>query len=522
MYFLLLLIINLEVNSTVDSVVIYSDRVSVTRVAHVYLDKGTDIIFSGLPGTIDDASVHIKASGLKIGEVQVKMGYEKEPHPKVKELEAKIKTLEIEDRLLSDEILVLKDKEKFLQTIGVSGPDLISKELLTGKVSPESWRIGLRFMTDELLSAKKRGAEIERQRIDLGEKLNAARRELNDIRGIVENRKSVIFDCHPEVAKTYKIQLSYILYGAYWRPYYELRANPSVGRIDISYFSKISQRTNEDWDDTKIVLSTAKPALGGIAPEPAPWYINLYLPRPEETIRGGRADELERLAITTVATPEVAKAPPAPVEAGISIIYPLLGRYVLKSGDPEKKIQVYETTLNTEFEYFIIPRISSLAYSTGKMQNNTDYLFLSGEGSTYVGDDFTGKTYLPTVAPDESVTVSFGIDDRVKVKRELKKSKISKGGLFGNKTKYEFIYENSITNYHTKEIKCTIVDQVPIPQDPDIKVNGVKFEPKPTQEDTDLGVYYWQMPISSGKEYKITISFTVEAPRDREIEGLMP
>jgi hypothetical protein len=69
---------------------------------------------------------------------------------------------------------------------------------------------------------------------------------------------------------------------------------------------------------------------------------------------------------------------------------------------------------------------------------------------------------------------------------------------------------------------CTIVDQIPIPQDPDIKVGGIKFEPKPTEEDKDLGIYYWRVPINADAEYRITISFTVEAPRDSEIEGLMP
>ena len=521
MLYLLFFIIGTEVNSKIDSVVICSDRVMVTRIADVYLDKTTDIVFADLAGAIDDASVRVRASNLRIGEVQVRRGYEKSPHSKVKELEAKIKTMEIEDRTLSDEILVLKDKEKFLQTIAVGGPNMISKELLTGKVAPESWRIGLRFMTDELISAKKRGAEIERQRVDLSEKLNGARRELNDIRALVENRKTVIFDVSPEEAKNYRIQLSYIVYGANWRTYYELRADPSSRKIDLSYFGKIYQRTNEDWDNTRIVLSTAKPALGGAAPEPAPWYIYLYLPRPAEESKLGYAD-LERPAVTTTASPAAEEAPAPPIEAGISIWYPLPGRYTINSGDPEKKIQIYETTINADFEYFIIPRITELAYSTGKMQNTSDYLLLAGEASTYVGDDFTGKTYLSTIAPDESTTVSFGIDERVKVKRELKKSKISKGGLFSNKTKYEYTYENTISNFHNKEVKCTIVDQIPIPQDPDIKVSSIKLEPKPDEEDKDLGIYYWRLALGAGKKFIITVNFTVEAPKDREIEGLMP
>ena len=520
MFVFLFFIINLEVNSKVDSVIVYSDRVMVTRVCHVYLEKATDIIFPDLPGVLDDATVKVKTKELKIGEVQVKRGYRKAPHPKVKELQGKIEALKIRDRALLDELKVMKDKEKFLQSIAVGGPEIISKEIFQGKVSPQSWRLGLKFMVDELISAKKRQAEIERLRVDLQEEINVFKRELNDVKSLVESRKTVIFDAHPEAAKTYTIHLNYILYGANWRTYYELRADPSQAKIGLSYFSKISQRTGEDWQNTKIVLSTARPALAGAPPTPTPWYIRERTP----IAVGGYLDAEEAARPAEILSKTVSERTLAapPVEAGISIWYPLPGRYTIKSGDPEKKIQIYETTFNADFEYFIMPRITQLAYSTGKMENTSDYLFLAGEAGTYVGDDFTGKTYLATVAPDESTTVSFGIDERVRVKRELKKSKITKGGLFSNKTKNEFTYENSIKNFHNKKIDCTIVDQIPIPQSPDIKVSSIKFEPKPTEEDKDRGIYYWHVPINAGEDYTITISFTVEAPREISIEGLMP
>lgn len=515
---LLFFLINLDVFSKIDSVVIYSDRVMVTRLANVYLDRSADLVFFDLPGAIDDASVRVKAKGLKIGEVQVKRGYKDEPHPDVEKLKRKIEALKIKDRTYADEVAVLKDKEKFLQTIAVGGPEVISKEIITGKVSPQAWRQGLSFMVDELLSAKMRMAEIERVRRELQDEIDVFQRELNDIRSIVENRKTIIFDGHPEGAKNYRIQLSYILYGASWRTYYELRAQPSKGNIGFSYFSKVAQRTGEDWENTKLVLSTAQPALGGAAPTPTPWYIDHY-----QYARAGRGFLAETEAPReALIMEEVAVIAAPPVEAGVSIWYPLPGRYTIKSGDPEKKIKIFSTSFKADFEYFIIPRITQLAYSTGKMKNTSDYLFIAGQAGTYVGDDFTGKTYVPTIAPDESTTVSFGVDDRVKVKRELKKSKVSKGGLFSGKTKYEFTYENTVKNFHNKKIQCTIVDQVPIPQDPDIKVKDIKIDPESTEHDKDIGIYYWKISLDPRAEYKITISFTVEAPSDSEIQGLMP
>ncbi|MEO0225893.1 MAG: mucoidy inhibitor MuiA family protein, partial [candidate division WOR-3 bacterium] len=486
--------------------------------------KSAELVFTNLPGTLEDQSVRIKAENLTIGEIEIRRGYTKEPHPRVKDFQAKIKDLESEDRGLTDEYAVLKESEKFLGSIATGSGQTIIKEINTAKISPQSWRQGLNFIVGEWVKVKTRMAEIERRQIDLKERLEALKRELNDIRADVEQRKTIIFDVSVKTPGNYKIELNYILPGAQWRTYYEIRGRPSEKKIELFYYGKIGQRTGEDWEDVRVVLSTGAPVTGGTAPIPAPWYIDLYTP-----YRGG---QLEEKAAAKAGIPqllpltpsEVSEAPPPapPVEAGIAIWYPLPGKYTIKSGDQEHKMLIAQTSFDADFEYFAMPRIAQLAYLTGRAKNTSGYLFIAGEASTYVGDDYTGKIYLPNIAPDESTKVSVGMDDRVKVTRETKKMKIKKGGLFGGKTRYEFTYENIIENFHTRDITCQIVDQTPIPNNPDINVGDIKIEPRPTEEDKDRSLYYWQVPIQAKGRYRITVSFTVEAPGDREIRGLLP
>jgi len=527
----------IQADSKVSSVIIYSDRALVTRTAKVTVEKESDLVFAGLPGSLDDQSIRVKAKGLTIGEIQIRMGYEKQPHPRVKEVEDKIKVLEIDDRKLADEYAITKEKEKFLSAIATSSATLITKEINSAQVSPQSWREGLKFIVEELTRSRTRVAEIERERADLKEKINAANQELNDIRADVEQRKAIYVcislrdtvvserDVHPEKAQAYEIELSYVIYGASWWTYYELRGNPAEKQLEISYFGKTRQRTGEDWDDTKLILSTGMPALGGVAPEPSPWYISLYRARPR-----GEAADYEAAAGSRAAAPamkpkkemtvEQAPPEPQPVEAGIAIWYPLPGKYTIKSGDQERKILIKKMPFEAEFSYSTLPRIAQLAYLTGKIKNTTDFLLLAGEGNTYVGDDFTGRVYVPTVVPDDFLTASLGADERVKVKRELKKMKVDKGGIFGSKTKHEMAYENSIENFHTKELTCKIVDQVPVPTDPSIKVSDVRFEPKPTEENKDQGIYTWKIVLQPKAKFTIKVSFSVEAPGEAEVQGL--
>jgi len=511
----------IEISPRTDTVIVYTDRVQVIKVCEVTLNEPLDIIIPDLPGSLDDESVRIKAKGIKVGEVQIKPGYKKELTPRVQELENKLKKIEFEDRILVDETAVLQEKAKYLGTISVSSPQTISKELFTGSISPDAWRAGLNFIGDELINIKNRIAEIERLRIKIRESINVIKKEINDIQAVSQNKKTIVFDASPHISGKALLEISYVVYGASWSTYYELRANPTESKIELSYFAKIEQRTGEDWENTKVILSTAQPALGGIAPEPQPWYINIFIPRPAAKMkRDAPAGASEQLASAPATEDRMVYEPAPPVETGIAVRYPLSGKYTIKSGEQAKKLKICDASLDAEFEYFIIPRITELAYLNGEAKNTTSYLFLSGEGNTYVGDDLSGKVYLNTVAPGEKIIFPFGVDEHIKVERKQKKSHVEKGGLVKKTLKYEFIYENIVKNYHKKGVKYTLIDQLPVPQSPELKVQDVKFEPEPSEQEKDLGIYRWKGSLDSEKEIKTTIYFTVESPEGSRIEGL--
>lgn len=511
----------MEVEPKIDTVIVYPDRVQIIKVCEIELNEPSDIVIPNLPGALEDESVRVKAKNIRVGEVQVKPGYKKELSERVKELENKLKKLEIEDRVLIDESAVLQEKAKYLGTISVSSPQTISKELFTGSISPDAWRAGLNFIGDELLNIKNRLAEIERLRAKLRESMDVIKREFKDIQAVSQNKKTVVFDATPHTSGKTVLEISYVVYGASWSTYYELRANPAESKIELSYFAKIEQRTGEDWKDTKIILSTAQPALGGTAPEPQPWYINLYVPEP--VARAKKAMAAEAMAPSSAADMEAREEvyePAPPVETGIAVNYPLSGKYTIKSGEPAKKVKICDVLLEAEFEYFIIPRITEFAYLNGGAKNSSSYLFLGGEANTYVGDDLTGRVYLNTIAPGEKIIFSFGIDEHIKVERKQKKSHIEKGGLVRKTIKYEFAYENIIKNFHKKGIKYTIVDQLPVPQSPELKIQDINFEPEPSEQEKELGIYRWKDMLDTEKEIKIIVSFIVESPEGTKIQGL--
>ncbi|MBM3322548.1 mucoidy inhibitor MuiA family protein, partial [candidate division WOR-3 bacterium] len=463
---LLLAVQAVTVSSQIDSVMVYPYQVLVVRSATVTVPGSGELAFPGLPGGLDDNSVRIRARGLRIGEVQVRRGYLAEPTPEVRRLEARLKELEDQLKGLDDEAAVLKAKEDFLNSVRLGSPEIIARELQQGRVAPESWRGALSFIGDELVRVKARAVKLAREKDELGRKVEAARQEYTDAKAAIENRKEVGFDYAAEPG-TYPVQLSYVIHGAAaWTPYYELRARPDVGQVEVSYFAKLTQRTGENWSGVRVVLSTMRPTAGDVAPEPRPWYLSLF--EPMQTRRRVMAEAAPMMAPGGYDGVMMEKAEVGdqiqPVETGISLQYAIPGRVSLASGEPAKKLSLHQVSLPAEFEYYALPKAREQAFLTGQIANASAFVFLAGSGNTYVGEEYTGSTDVPAVAPQESVQVTFGVDERVKVKRELVKSFKSKGGLFSKTEKASFVYKTTVENYLSKSVTVRVVEQVPVSQ----------------------------------------------------------
>ncbi|HTW91368.1 MAG TPA: mucoidy inhibitor MuiA family protein [bacterium] len=522
MSIILLLVQAMTVNSRVDSVVVYPHQVLVVRNASVTLSGPDELVFPRLPGALDDNSVRINAPGIRVGEVQVRRGYMAEPTPEVSRLQVRAESLEDQLKGLNDEDSVLKAKEGFLNSVKLGAPEIISKDLQQGKIAPESWRGALQFVGDELLKVKARQVKLGREKGEMQKKVDAARQEYNDAKAAIENRKEVSFNFSAD-AGTYDLRLSYVIANAAdWSPYYELRANPGESKVGLSYFAKLGQRTGEDWNDVRVVLSTTTPVLGVTAPEPYPWYLSLQ--EPEHAVfksraimpAPGAAMDVAKAGGVMAEEQEVAQ----PVETGISLQYVIPGRVSLKSGEQAKKLGLKQLSLPAEFEYYSLPRATQQAFLTGKMANTSDFVFLAGSGNTYVGDEYTGSTSLPNVASQESTLVSFGIDERVKVKRELVRSFKSTGGLFSKTEKQSYAYRTTVENHTSKPVAIKVVEQVPVSQQGEIKVTVTKVEPKFLEEDKDKGTYSWKPTIDTDGKFIINYEFTVEYPTGKRVQGL--
>jgi uncharacterized protein (TIGR02231 family) len=530
---LVLTLLTAQVDSRVDSVVVYQKQVVVVRSAQVTVDGSGELVFKDLPGGLDDNSVRIKAPGLRIGEVQIKKGYVDVPTPGVDRLRERVESLEREKRELANESDVLGAREEFLKGVKLGAPELIAKDLQQGRVASEAWGAALSFMSGELTKVKARQLDLEFEKRELEEELAAASKEYAEARAKVENKKELRFD-YDASPGTYQVKFAYAVPGgAAWLPHYELRALPSEGRVDVAYYARLEQRTGEDWKRVRVVLSTTTPMIQGGAPRAEVWALTLKelppkqppSPKPElvnvQSTYSQRVitdEEFKRLPVSQLS--EMVGMQAGVSETGISLQYTIAGRLDLKSGEPAKKFALDETGVAATFKYYTLPRVRQQAYLQGKLVNTGDFILLGGSASTYVGDEYTGTTVMNAVAPGESTEVSFGIDDRVKAKRELVRRFKTQTGFLSKSERIEFVFRTTVENLHAKSIPIDILEQIPVSRQREIKVGVAKLEPRGYELDADKGVYTWDLELEAKQKFVVDLEFNVDYPIGRQVLGL--
>jgi len=243
----------------------------------------------------------------------------------------------------------------------------------------------------------------------------------------------------------WEAEVSYVVDGAGWQPIYDLHvqgadATPTVA---IGYGALVSQSSGEEWPDVALTLSTARPGLGTLPPTLAPWFIDLYRPTPPRSMmararRKDMASETDLLKDMASETDRAAPGGPPTGEldalqaeqaapegttieqVGATVSYRLPGRADIPSDGSPHKVAVAEADLPAQLAYESIPRLLPYAFMRAEIQNTSELLFLPGKASVFQDGRFVGGiTIHDAVALRQELTVYLGIDEAIRVEREL-------------------------------------------------------------------------------------------------------
>src|SRR5260221_2522380 len=355
------------------------------------------------------------------------------------------------------------------------------------------------------------------------------------------------------MAGDFELEISYLVTGASWHPQHDVRVqiadDHSQGNVHLTSGGVVPPPTGGGWDNLGLSLSTARPSLAAIPPELEPWYLNVYTPAPPIPLYAAPARAGGPLRAAKVMMPQQAMMPvggiamdenaefsmaqqsePMSVAAnvatatveqtGTALIF-RVGRSVdIPSDGSPHKTTIARDNLPCTFDYVSAPVIEENVHLRANISNTTERVLLSGDASIFLSGEYVGTTKVKTTAPAEKFKIFLGIDDGIKVKRELIERSVDKGSpLQGNMRRISYAYRLTVHNYAAAPMQVVIRDHLPVSQHERVKVKVQSIRPPPTNS-TRLELMVWQFTLAAGAEQKIEYRFVVEHPQDVKVIGL--
>jgi len=536
---------NIVAESKITSVTVYPGAARVTREAKVNLPTGaSSIVFENIIPAFDDNSLTVNGEGtasVKIFGGYVKQEYLKEAADKrVKELQGKIEDLQDQLAVEQGHAQSIADQKQILNSLKFYSAKQLPKELVTKMPTTAELTDLIKFVGTSRTDLENQNETVRLKIRDLNrdiQKLNSELAQLNS--GGARLQRSIVVDVETQQAGSLNVRVSYTVGGAYWSAAYDARAALDKGQVDLTSFGVVRQTTGEDWKDTNLILSTAQPTIGGRMPYVAPWFLSEYQPVAQRAVMGGALMKamaandsgLQYEAYNAPAAAPMEEDKKAEVayanvaQSGISVTYRLARPATVLSDGTEGKFPINTQMLRANFEYSAYPRSAEFAYLGSRVVNDKDLQLLAGPVNLFLDNEFVGKSSIDSIGPGQDFDLYLGVDENMKIKRELIEKKTDDtliAGIQSPNHKIIYKYKLSVENFTLKPTPFKLFESMPVAQSDRIKVKIYDVSVQPTAKDWKdrKGVWLWEFNLAPKQKQEIIYSFAVEYPRDMNVGGL--
>lgn len=522
------------VTSAILAVTVYPDQARVVCGGKVPLETGQHVLeIHELPIQLNPDSLRVTAKGTArarlLGVQAQRSFYEETPAEEVRQLEADLESVgdEIQGIDLKAELV----KQNLANLNALAGQTRVyARGLVSGKKTLEEqvdYFNGLRLRAEDFLAEQQ---YLVKGRRDLERRQQKLKSLLDQKRSTrPRERYSALIDIEVLQPGDLTVELSYLVTGVGWKPLYDFRVAGESEKLalEVGYLAQVTQSSGEAWENVSLTLSTARPALASRLPELDPWYIGPMHPIPVP-----RAATLS-VAAAPAAMPQAAKQGilgevseqfgmeevQATVDtSGASVTYQVPGTVTIPPDGASHKVTVARFSLEPEFDYVSAPRLVEAVYRRAKVINASAYTFLAGQANLFLGEEFIGTTKLDLIPPQSEIELYLGVDDRIRVERELKRREMDKR-LIGGKKRFTYGYEIELENLLPIQAKITLHDQIPVARHEEVKVKLESADPKPS-EHSELNLLDWELSLAPKEKRTVRFDFGVECPQEMELLGL--
>ena len=526
------------VPSIITSVTLFSGQALVKRQGATTVEKGlNELLLEVEAFHVDKDSVTAKVYGSgDILSVQFRsIPVNESPQEKIKILEQKIDQLKKSKKTLSDQKMLLGKKERFLDSLIEFSESQMPKEIQTHFPKTEDLNKSLLFIGSSFEKVYEKKQSLDTSIEEIENKINLLEKELATIRVPASKVKKVIeILFNARYAHKIKIEADYLTKNAYWGPLYNVSVPISLSEVDLSMFSKIRQKTGEDWKHVALSISNVVPLSGVHLPSISSWLIDIPRLRakkmrpPSPAMLGNVAlekDALKEEADLEESEEEAAFAAAERTELPLSFVYKMPQPLDIESQDKETILPLFSKKLQGDFYYYAIPKQSALTFLVCRAK--ADKELLSGPLNLYFSGRYIGKTLLDEKKAGEEFYLNLGADRDVKVKKEKIKDKIKETyfkTIERDTVIRDFAYKITMENSKKKAVLLKVLDNIPVSRTDRIVVKDIHVTPEPVQRNylDREGVMLWEYHLNPEEKQEINVAFVITYPKGVLPIGLFP
>jgi len=523
-------------DSKIKAVTVFMKGAMVTRVIDTRgLTGEQEIIIKGLPLKIDKKTIVVESkSVIEINSVN-------------SSTELKSKLNQNEYNLINSQVLNLSDSISYYQSV----IEVLNKEYAMIIDHQDFNDKEGRAVVDEVVKAsqfyRKRLKEIVLEKLTKQKTKSGFQKQVDSLnvrsRGLVN--KSQEYEMQVRIKLNVKgavkdgIKLKYYLQDASWYPYYDLKVDKLTDGMQLLRKAYVSQNSNEDWIDVKLTLSNANPIENTLVPILMPMKFagireamngvagdlldEVAAGRSAGiTIRGSRTDKTVYYIDGIKAKKDIAKnefqmdqerqaIKQVKVEAVNSVQYVIEESFDVLTNGKEVDVLLEENKLDCEFEHYTIPLKSAKVFLRANIVDWYKLDLLEGNVNLFLSGTFKGTSYINPMLTEEKLSISLGVDPEVIVERKQLRDLYDKK-FFGKNVEESLTYEISVKNNKSQIIDLKILDQIPISDNKDIKIELTQNESAELNKDD--GQLTWELKMMPGADVKYRFGYKVQYPKE--------
>uniref|UniRef100_A0AC35U6V5 DUF4139 domain-containing protein n=1 Tax=Rhabditophanes sp. KR3021 TaxID=114890 RepID=A0AC35U6V5_9BILA len=417
----------------------------------------------------------------------------------------------------------------------------------------------LEYYNAEANRYKREIAKKEKEMCRLFDELKDLDKEIDQIRS--ENEYDCInrlirIDISVQKSMNLRFFLIYQVHCASWKPFYNIRATTSTidstlsNSITVDYYGVIEQRTDEDWINANIILSTANPSIGGSVPALHGITANLvkYICREkngsfhrtkkyisditnsDEDLGFGSFDYneltdaagLQRQSMMNQAFGDDANCYIQGPDQVPCEHYAIEKPVSIYNNVEKNKVKITSIEMSPYYQHECHPSKSTSAFLTASILNDSKLTLLKGHAAIYFNNSFIGNTFIGDVMPGEAFYCTLGTDPSIKIEHKLPKKKMDTIGILTKSSLYT--HEQSVVIRNAKPsqpINITIRENIPKSTEEKLKISLLSPDLKHLKDEakvTNDSVMEWNCTIQPGEHRELVIKWTAEYPLHEAIQ----